>query len=210
MSDFKDWENRLYPSIVDNIDYIIYNTPISGVFYDIGANTGLLSEKVHQKRPDITYILFEPVKKYYDNIVNRFKNFDNVKVLNYALIDREEDIPISVDGNNLGWNTISEIREYGDKELVKGTTLFKAFIQERLPIPDFIKIDVEESEHLVIKGAEPFFKRHVPDRIYIECGIPEGHSLWNKQVDMFEYLFSLGYKRFDYNLKETFDAKFEL
>lgn len=210
MSIYQSWEDRLYSSLIDNINYICDNVPVNGVFYDIGANTGLLSEKVYEKRPDIDFVLFEPVKKYYDSIIDKFKNKEKVKAINVALIDREQDVEISIDSNNLGWNTISEIQNYGEKEIVRGTTLFKVFIQERLPIPDFIKIDTERSEYMVIKGAEPLFSRYVPDKLLIECGISKNHPLWSKQVEMFEYLFSLGYKRFDYNINDTFDAKFEL
>lgn len=210
MSTYQSWENVLYSSLVHNIDYICESVPVNGVFYDIGANTGFLSQKVYERRPDITFILFEPVKKYYESVLEKFKDVKNAKAFNVALIDREEDVEISIDDKNLGYNTISEISSYGEKELVKGTTLFKIFIQERLPIPDFIKIDTEQSEYLVIKGAEPLFSRYVPDKMLIECGILKGHGLWDKQVEMFEYLFSIGYKRFDYNINDTFDAKFEI
>lgn len=210
MNIYQSWEDRLYSSLIDNINYICDNVPVNGVFYDIGANTGFLSEKVYEKRPDIDFVLFEPVKKYYDSIINKFKNKEKVIAINVALIDREQDVEISIDSDNLGWNTISEIQNYGEKEIVRGTTLFKVFIQERLPIPDFIKIDTEQSEYMVIKGAEPLFSRYVPDKLLIECGISKNHPLWSKQVEMFEYLFSLGYKRFDYNTNDTFDAKFEL
>ena len=56
MSDrINEWENILLPSLLTNIDYIIQNIPENGVFYDVGANTGLLSQKVLDKRPDVTF-----------------------------------------------------------------------------------------------------------------------------------------------------------
>jgi FkbM family methyltransferase len=210
MSKYASWENQLYPSLIENIEYICSNISDDGVLYDIGANTGLLSSKVLEKKPDIKIVLFEPIKNYYNSAVEKFKNNKNVLLYNIALIDNTDSIEMSVDRSNLGWNTISEIRDYGEKEIVNGTTLSNIVSKQNIPLPDFIKIDVEESEQLVIEGARTLFNKHIPKNILIESGISNGHRLWNKQVDMFEYLFSLGYKRFDYNNKGTFDARFEL
>lgn len=210
MDKFEIWENRLYPSLVDNINYIINNTPYNGVFYDIGANTGLLSKKVHDHRPDIHYVLFEPVKEYYERACDTFKDVKKAICINVALIDENKYIDISIDSNNLGWNTVSFVSDYGTKEKVCGITLYDAYVCNELPLPDLIKIDVEEAESYVIEGAKKLFNIGLPKKILMEVGVTKKHKLWDKEHSMIEYLFSLGYKRFDNNYNTCFDAKFEL
>jgi FkbM family methyltransferase len=196
---------------VDNINYLIENTPKDGVLYDIGANTGLLSKKVIEKRPDIHLVMFEPITMYYNAAVEKFKECTStVQIFNAALSSEDGVITMSVDTDNRGWNTISSILDYGSKELVTGMTLNSVIKHGRIPPPDVIKIDVEQSEYLVILGAREFFKNHLPSKILMEVGITNDHPLWGYEVEMIEYLFSLGYKRFDYNRNKSFDAKFEL
>jgi FkbM family methyltransferase len=210
MDNFENWENRLYPSLVNNINYIIEKAPANGVFYDIGANTGLLSKKVFDKRPDLTFVLFEPVKKYYNRLVQRFSFSNNFICLNLALINENKNVTISVDSNNIGWNTLSIISEYGEQQEVTGCTLYEAYTRHNLPAPDFIKIDVEESEYYVIEGAKKLFETIIPKNLLIEIGVTKLSPLWEKEKSMIDYLFSIGYKKFENDYNSTFDAKFEL
>ncbi len=209
---FEDWENRLKPSLNGVVDIIVDRCKSNSVYYDIGANTGLLSKMVLEKRRDLIPVLFEPVTEYYNAIKeNLHYGLDiNFYAYNVALIDSERELQMSLDPANLGYNSLSEISDYGNKALVKGDSLYNMFVKHRFPLPHLIKIDVEESEYMVIEGAKKLLEYQAPEVIIIEVGINENHRLWQKEVEMFEYLFSLGYKRFDYlNKKSTYDAIFE-
>lgn len=210
MENFKQWEDRLYPSLVKNIEYIVEKTPINGVVYDVGANTGLLSQKVYEKRPDIKFVLFEPIKRYYDEVLRKFGNNDNFICLNVALLDENKDLEISIHYENLGMNTLSFISNYGNKEKITGNTMYDCWLKNNLPFPDFIKIDVEHAEYYVIEGAKKLFEIKKPTALLIEIGVLKGNPLWEKEVSMIEYLFSIGYKRFEDRYTEMFDAKFEM
>lgn len=210
MNQFKQWEDRLYPSLIKNIEYIIEKTPINGVVYDIGANTGLLSQKVYEQRPDIKFVLFEPIKRYHEEVIRKFGNNSNFICLNVALLDENKDLEISIHYENLGLNTLSFISNYGNKETVVGTTLYDCYVNNSLPLPDFIKIDVEHAEHFVIEGARKLFEIKKPTALLIEIGVMKTSPLWEEEYSMIEYLFSLGYKRFENSYTEMFDAKFEL
>lgn len=208
MTDYKSWEDRLYPSLIPNIEYIVKNTPINGVFYDIGANTGLLTEKVLDQRPDITAVLFEPVKKYYDSIDAKFKNNNKVSYFNCALVDEKKELRISLSIENLGYNTLTTIKEYETTEKVEGDTLSNIVSEYNIPYPDLVKIDVEESEFLVIKGCKEFFKTHKPRKIIIECGVPGNEYLKKEREEMLSYLIGLGYAMYDYDPSICCDVKF--
>lgn len=209
MSKYSDWDANMRAYMPGVIEKLYPEIEKANVIYDIGSNVGSFADEVLCRYPKMKMVLFEPVKEYYDFIVEKFKHNENVEVYNYALVDCERDLEISVDDNNLGWNTISEILEYGSVQKIKGISLSQLVIRNKLYLPDIIKIDVENSEHLTIQGCKDFFKYHVPDKIVMEVGIFPGNKLWDKQQDMFEYLYTLGYKRDDYKKhRNTYDAIF--
>ena len=148
MDDFSGWESRLYPSIIDNIQYIVDNVPENGVVYDVGANTGLLTMKVLEQRPDVKFFVFEPVKKYYEAIVAKFSGSTSVNYFNTALLDFDGEVDFSLSPENPGWNAPVNISHHGDVEKVPSRKLDTIISLYGLPNPDFIKVDVEQSEHL--------------------------------------------------------------
>ena len=210
--ELQSWENRLLPSLMDNINFIVDNIPDNGILYDIGANTGLLTSEILKRKPDLEVFMFEPVSEYYTIVANKFLYNPNITVYQYALTDLEGSIKISIDNNNRGYNTLTNIREYGMIQEVPTTSLSKLIKKSDMPIADIMKIDVEESEYMVIEGYKELMDQgHLPKIIYMEIGIRTGHTLWQKEKDMIEYLFSIGYERFDYeNMNHTYDAIFKL
>ena len=209
MNKYKEWEDRLKPSLFPVVDFIVSKCPSGTVYYDIGANTGLLTSMVLEKRPDLSCVLFEPVKDYYDHIVERFSQQKNVKCINAALTNKEGEVEMSIDSSNLGWNSLTQVARYGEIQKVPGRKLDNLFKEEGLPKPYLVKIDVEESESLLVEGATSFFLENKPNAIIMEVGIKEDHFLWDKEVWMFEFLFSMGYNRFDYRKKQsTYEAIF--
>ena len=62
---------------------------------------------------------------------------------------------------------------------------------------------------MFIQGCKELFKDYTPDKIVMEIGFIPGHPMWEKEKDMIEYLFSVGYKRYEYeNRTGTYDAVF--
>jgi FkbM family methyltransferase len=208
----QQWESRLLGGIQPNIDFIVNNLPDNGVLFDVGANTGLLSLEVLKRKPTTKLFLFEPIPEYFQSIENKFRDKDAVWMFRYALTDTIGVANISMDNNNRGYNTLSSIREYGSITTIDTADLSYFVDTYNLPIPDVMKIDVEESEYLVIEGYKKAMERgHLPKIIYMEIGIKAGYDLWDKEKQMIEYLFSSGYERFDYeNNHYTYDAIFKL
>lgn len=209
MADYSGWDSILKSTLNKEVQEAVDSLSPNGVLYDVGGNVGSFTDLVLQKLPDVEVYIFEPIKDYYNYIVERFQNRPNVKPFNYALIESNRDLNISRSGDNLGWNTLSEIYSYGQQEIVSGRSLSDLVITENLPLPQVIKVDIEQSEHMFIQGCKELFKNHIPSKIVMEIGFPPGHAMWEKEKDMIEYLFSVGYKRYEYeNRTGTYDAIF--
>ena len=208
-SKYEGWASVLKRDMPDVLQKFEPEIQKASVIYDIGANVGSFADEVLSKYPNMKMVLFEPVKEYYEFLVYKFKDNKNIEIYNYAIVDSERDLEISVDPYNLGWNTLSEINEYGDLQSIKGTSLSSIVLKNKILLPDLIKIDVENSEYLVIEGCKKLFKHHVPDKLVVEIGVLPNNKLWEKEEAMFEYLYSLGYKRDDYKkYTNTYDAIF--
>lgn len=211
MADIIEWENKLLPSLKNTIDVLSNIIKEDDIICDIGANTGLLIEKLFETSPKFKCILIEPIKEYYDVIENKFK--DDSRVLDYfnvALYKETTKLTFSKDSLNLGWNTIQDISKYGNSENVKAVTFSDLFVDNNLPHIDIFKIDVEQSERFVIEGMREYFEtQKLPRIIHMEIGIHVGDKEWEYEKEMIEYIFSLGYKRFDYEQNNTYDAIFE-
>jgi FkbM family methyltransferase len=211
MSDYNSWEQVLHHDVSNLVDQYFNDIKPGEIIYDVGANVGVFTDIVLKKYNNVTVVLFEPIVDYYNYLVNKYKDCENIAVYNCALIDSPRHLRISKDGNNLGYNTLAEIKEYGNFEDIKGAPLSQLIEAANLPLPDCIKVDVENSEYLFVEGCKGLFKSHLPRKIVIEIGVLEGHPLWEKEKEMMEYLFSLGYKRFDYEqYQATYEAVFTM
>lgn len=209
MVDYSGWENTLSGDVGKLVDDHFSDIKDGEVVYDVGANVGVFADKVLGKYPNAKLVLFEPIKDYYNYLKTKFADKPNVSVHNFALIEDTRFLTISRDGNNLGYNTLSEISKYGLEEEINGISLSSLQRIENFPLPDLIKVDVENSEHLFIEGCKQLFKQHIPRKIVIEIGVLNGHPLWEKEQEMMEYLFSLGYSRFNYKENTgTYEAIF--
>lgn len=209
MINYVSWDALLKSTLEKEVQEAVDSLGPNGVLYDVGGNVGSFTDLVLQKLPDVTVYIFEPVKEYYQYIIERFKDNSNINAFNCALIDTNREVSISKSVENPGWNTISEIYSYGEQEVVPGRSLSELVITENLLLPQVIKVDIEQSEYLFIEGCKDLFKQHVPNKIVMEIGFTPDHSLWQKEKDMIEYLFSIGYKRYDYeNIMRTYDAVF--
>lgn len=209
MGDYSGWEQVLSTDVENLVDNYFNDIAEGEVIYDVGANVGVFSSKILNRYPDASLVLFEPVKDYYQYLKDKFADNKKVKVYNFALIDSTRFLSISKDGQNLGYNTITEISKYGNVEDVNGISLSSLQKIENFPLPDLIKVDVENSEYLFVEGCKDMFKLHTPRKIVMEIGVLKTHLLWYKEQEMIEYLFDLGYSRFDYKERtNTYEAIF--
>ena len=211
----RNWDATLVSSIEGNINFIesILPTIKNKTFLDIGANTGLVTDSISKKFPDWIFYTFEPVKELYDYCVYKFKNNPNIKNFNIGFSDTEKKATISKHSNNLGFNTISGMGfTYGDQEEIELSTLDNFIKKHSIENIGFMKVDVECAEPFVIKGGESYFKntKELPI-ILMEIGnnIHSYPETWKKEIEMFEFLFDIGYQRFEYLDKiNTYEALF--
>jgi FkbM family methyltransferase len=161
------------------------------VFLDIGANIGSISFAARKIVGDQGKVIcFEPGPLLYKSlsksvIENKYLNFE---LFNYGCSNKEGFLHWIFDKSNPGNALLSD---YGDIE-VKVVKL-----DNILPVNkhiDFIKIDVEGMELLVLQGAEMLIKSNLP-MILIETNTDTEGDLKSTKATL-EYVSNFGYTFF--------------
>ena len=134
------------------------------VCWDIGANIGfytcLFATLVGENG---NVIAFEPVSTTFNCLTENVQrnNFTNVKVINKAIGDKKGKQHIYYSHSDLAEETASLKYIIGDESEIVELDTIDSILAE-LPVPDFIKIDVEGYQMEVFRGGHNFFKEHHP------------------------------------------------
>jgi FkbM family methyltransferase len=141
------------------IDLIIKETPMNGIFIDVGANIGTISIPLALKRPDIKIVSFEASQKLFQILKNNIQlnNIENILIENYGVFDKDGEIlNFQNDLTFFGKGKVSTDSVVGLNQItsVESITLDSYFPDK---IHGVLKIDVEGAELNVLKG----FQRHL-------------------------------------------------
>jgi len=187
-------KNFILPD-TDSIDIGVYR----GVYSFLMSK---FSQTVHAFEPNP--IIYKGLQKNLSKIIK------NIKIYNYALSDKNENVELKVPirNPNFNENNYEEYFEMGRATIHELNTIknYKSYNIETKKLDDFkfskkisfIKIDVEGHETEVIKGALNTIKMHKP---ILLVEIEEKHTKKNVKETL-SFINSLGYESFYYNKNE--------
>ena len=150
-------------------------------FWDIGANIGLYSIYNSLKNPKSTTIAFEPsssnLRVLTRNIsINNLEK--NIKVVSMPLTNKKTIFQEMKEGQFIeggAMNSFGEKFDFEGKEFrttmkynLLGTTMNYFIENSILEIPDYIKIDVDGIEHLILEGGDKFLTNQKVKSLLIE------------------------------------------
>ncbi|MGH1563810.1 FkbM family methyltransferase [Mumia sp. DW29H23] len=171
--------------------------PVDGVVFDIGGNIGFFTEVLADTVGFRgTVHLFEPLRNLADLCEENLSGKEYTAVVHaYGLGAQDEttEIFVAADGN-LGWNTL--IADKTQPEMTKTPIAIRAFSGTGIEdAPDFVKIDVEGAEYLVLRGLLPALRAwETLPVILCEIGWGDTHPQWDLELAVFDELISLGYR----------------
>ena len=178
-------EYELIEDLLENIDS-------EDVFYDIGANLGLHSKFASQVCSEV--VAFEPYPPNYDRLVENLSTVPaKVETFQLALSDTEGEVQFSAT-DGVG----QETGVIGNGELTIDTARGDDLILENeLPQPDIVKIDVEGAEGPVVSGMSDALAN--ARRVYCEIHLSENQKTsiesynWTP-MELLKELESLGFE----------------
>jgi FkbM family methyltransferase len=147
---------RYEPEIVAALARLL---PRGGVFFDIGANIGLVTFSVGARRPDIRIFAFEPdpanARRWRHNLeMNEGLN----AVLEQVALGAKEGEAILVRGDESGWSHIGSLESQCGIKVPMMT--IDAYARTRgIVVIDALKVDVEGYEPFVFDGAASLLEK---------------------------------------------------
>ena len=167
------------PETLEWIDSFDSNKKI--IFWDIGANIGLYSIYAAQKYKNIDVVAFEPSTSnlrilsrniHQNNLENKIK-INQIALTNQSnkfLFLQEskftEGWSMNAFGENFGYDGKSFLPE--NKYKIYGTSIDYLLENKILEVPNYIKIDVDGIEHLILEGGLKFLKKDEIKSLSIE------------------------------------------
>lgn len=174
------------------------------VFYDIGANAGLISIEIANLFQDkVNVYAFEPQPylAYLIAVSASINHLSNLNVYEVMLGQEEGTATLFIPSHAIHASSIS--REAQATELARPITTLDAQIQNGyLPPPKVIKIDVEGSELDVFQGAKRTIQEYAPYIIF-EADANMERFGYTRQ-DLLDYLLTLVNYRFFFVTQDGF------
>ncbi len=172
------------------------------IAFDIGAHLGfytlLLSELVGEKGK---VFAFEPNPKLLPSLTRTVEPFSNIKLLSVALSDREGEINLFVPedasmASLKDWTkgAAGKVQEISCKMQI----LDKLIEKGELPLPQFIKCDVEGSELSVFKGATNTLNRMDAPILLFELNRKAASAFGTTTTAYFDFLESLEQPKYSF------------
>lgn len=137
------------------------------IVYDIGSHVGEMSIIFSNQGASKVYS-FEPVEFNFRNLVNNTQNFPNIIPINCALHEKEYVCSTKFKHCNLNYPLD---RGEGGSDISISYRILENLIKEmNLPLPNFIKIDIEGMESIVLKTFDFLFTTVRPT-IFVELHV---------------------------------------
>lgn len=131
------------------------------LIFDIGANKGNFTDKcISVFENNLNILLVEPNPNLYEILVNKYKNYKNVKILDNILSSKSGEFidfylcrADGISTASLNWINNSRFSKHFQWDSpIKKQSVNLDYLIELYGLPDLIKLDVEGYEYEVIKG----------------------------------------------------------
>ncbi len=136
---------RFFRDKGDETVRINYNLNNESIVLDLGFYLGNFADAI-TKKYDCTVYGYEPIVSHFNNSKERFKDNAKVKVFNYGLGEKNQDIKIS--NNNESSSIYDE--SFSSFEVIKIRDIVEELQELSLPKIDLLKINIEGSEYTLL------------------------------------------------------------
>jgi FkbM family methyltransferase len=145
-------------------DMLISLAKPGDVLFDIGAYVGWYTVDFARKVPMSTVYAFEPIPEIRAELARNVKNFSNVFCYRTGLSNEIGEVDFNVSERETGTASMAPLEEdrFGPTVPVRCHVTTIDHLCESLPLPQFIKCDVEGAELKVFLGAIKLLEKTHP------------------------------------------------
>jgi FkbM family methyltransferase len=178
-------------------DTLRVNYPLNenSIVFDLGGYHGSWAQKIYDKYQCNIHV-FEPIPELYNNLVEKFKNNDKIKVYDFGISDEDKSIEIALLNDASSFYINAE-----NKILVKVVSFTKFLNENNIDNIDLIKINIEGDEFPVLKSLidndvihmfkniQVQFHQFIPDSVNLRNWIREKLTLTHKLTYDYEFVW---------------------
>ena len=222
-SEISKWRvNTLYTKEPETLEWIdnFQNSGEKIIFWDIGANIGLYSIYAAVKFKNINVIAFEASTSNLA-ILSRNISLNNLSeriILNQFPLTNKENKYLTMSEKNFeeggAWNSFGEKFDADGNNFqgennykVYGTTINYLIKNNILEIPNYIKIDVDGIEHMILDGGKEYLKNSKVKSISVEINENFKEQYDQIQKILLESNFVFKYKKNSEMVKKSNSSK---
>lgn len=198
---------------IEFVNYVYKNTKKNNLtVFDVGCNRGLYIDLFLGENIESEIHCFEPIVSLFNNLNNKYGNKKNIKLNNICLSDKNGEVTFheltnpSTDGcSSIVERPVFKQRNWNYKSYeVKSKTIDSYCEENNINHIDYLKIDVEGAEFLVLKGCEKMLNKQTIDFIQFEYGNTFSDANV-KLLDVYNLI-----KKYSYNIFLYKEGNFEL
>ena len=195
----KFYENFSYSFKKNGEKYLLDSLAKQSVrtVFDVGANIGDWTTLAGKKINGAKFHLFELSESTFKTLSSSFDGCENVVTNNLALSNSKGKIQYQDYGKDSGLNSILEDTSYHKMRSVlkdsTSTTGDEYCRENGISHIDFLKIDVEGAEHIVLEGFAEMLGQQAIDLIQFEYGYTHGDAHFLIK-DFYNFFHKFGYK----------------
>ena len=215
--------NTFYSKEPETLKWIDnFNEDKNIIFWDIGANIGLYSIYAALKFPKLKVIAFEPSLNNLPVLSRNIyinKLLDRISISQFPLSNEENKFLTFRENNFIeggGLNAFGVKFDYENKSFegknnykIFGSSINNILDNNILEIPDYIKIDVDGIEHMILEGGNKYLSNKKIKQIIVEL-----NESFKEQLDRCDKILKNNNFRFvkkdsaDFDNKELYPTTF--
>lgn len=178
-------------------DSLRINYPLNenSVVLDLGGHVGTWTQKIFDKY-QCNILVFEPIPSFYEDLVEKLKKHEKIKVYNFGIsgVDKEIEISLLNDGSSFYIKSENSVT-------AKVVSLIKFLKENNINHVDLIKINIEGDEYPVLNSLidsglvsiftniQVQFHQFIPNSVNMRNSIRERLSLTHKLTYDYEFVW---------------------
>lgn len=191
MSTVQKWKSK-NGDLTYRLNYDLNN---ESVVIDAGGYEGWFAEQIYNKYKCKVYV-FEPVKEFYDNIVEKFKGNENIKVFHCGLGSKKQTLTINLQRDGTSVHTNKGKHFKGNTEEISLISILDFLNDNNIKDVDLLKLNIEGEEFNLL---ECLIDKNELDRFF------------NIQVQFHSFIDNADERRYQIreSLKESFSLEYD-
>jgi FkbM family methyltransferase len=150
MPEFKRW----FSDDGDNTHLLSHDLNEDSIIFEAGGYLGKFTEKIQNKFNCKVYV-FEPVKEFYESMLNRFQHNEKIQVFNYGLYRKNMLKEINIDKGNGENSTLY------DREIIENLEKEEIILRKIDEVVEEYGIEQIDLLNINIEGGEFDLLRHI-------------------------------------------------